>query len=288
MNSRYVEWLQKQGVQLYKVKSEYWRMYQGALVSAPATISYVNILRDEAYAVIKKSGAKFMRYSSEPCEEVTEWWNIVCHEYDIEKLSSNTRSKITRGNKRCLVRNINTEWLANNGYGCYIAAFGRYNNMNPMNTEEFCDHILSTIGGPFEYWGVFVKNCLVGYCQCIIEENEVATSVFKYNPYFLKDYTSYALINALLTRYVFEQGKRVSNGARSIAHDTNTQDFLLKFGFRKQYCHLNIVYQPLMSLAVRALYPWRVLIDRLPNSGNIHKVRSLLFQEKLYRSFGHP
>lgn len=277
--------MQNQGIPLFKAGDMYWRVYQGALVPAPATTCYVELKENEVSALLKESGALFVRYSSNPCSERTEWWHVVCEKYNFDELSSNTRSKINRGNKRCHIKCVDAEWMAINGYECYAAAFDRYRNMNPLSKDNFRDSILSTKGGPFEYWGVFVEDRLAGYCQCIIENNEVTTNIFKYDPSFLKFYTSYALINFLLSYYIVENGMRVSNGARSIAHDTNTQDFLLKFGFRRQFCKLNIVYKPLLRFAIQTFFPLRKLIYHLPDRCNIHKIRSLLFQEELKRSF---
>lgn len=284
-SSSYVTWLQRQGIQLYKAGNEYWRMYRGALVTAPATICYVNLQKSEALSILKESGAKFVRYSSNPCTDKTRWWNIVCDKYNITDLSSSTRSKINRGHKRSLTKRLDAEWIAHNGYNCYVSAFNRYLNAVPLSEDQFHSSIAATIGGPFEYWGVFLGDDLAGYCQCILEHNEVATSVFKYDPSFLKFYTSYSLLDTMLTNYVLENNLRVSNGSRSVAHDTDTQDFLLKFGFVREYCHLNIVYQPAFKLAVQSLYPLRKVIYRLPRNSYTHKIQSILFQEELFRSF---
>ncbi len=283
MDSRYVEWLKKQGVKLFEGGGIYWRLYQGALVPAPATTCYVELTKDEASTLLKESGAMLLRYSCKPYAEKTEWWNIVCDKYNFQDLSSNTRSKINRGNKRCFIKIIDPEWMAYNGYECYVSAFDRYRNMMPINKVKFRDSILTTIEGPFEYWCVFVDKKLAGYCQCIVENSEIATNVFKYDPVFLKYYTSYALINSLLTHYVIERNMIISNGARSISHETNMQDFLLKFGFRRQYCHLNILYQPSLKIMIQVLFPFRKLIYRLPIRGNMHKLQSLMFQEELSR-----
>lgn len=284
-NSRYVDWLKSQGTPLYKGANIFWRIYHKALIPAPATPCYINLDRDEARSLLYKSGALFIRYTSVPSNEPTEWWYIMCDSYDQKKLSSSTRSKINRGMKHCSVKIVNTYWLAINGYECYKSAFDRYANTVPLSKESYQKSITETISGPFEYWGIFVEDHLAGYCQCIIENNEIATSMYKYDPKYLKYYTSYALLNTLLTYYVAEGRKCVSNSTRSIAHETNIQDFLLKFNFQRHYCHLNIVYRPLMNLAIQSLYPLRTLINQLPNKGTLHKVRSLLFQEQLRRSF---
>ncbi len=283
MNSRYVEWLQTKGECLFKAGDMYWSLYQGALVPSPATTYYVELSHDDAKALLRESGAWFIRYSSDPCEQETDWWYIICDTYDPKMNSSNTRSKINRGNKRCSVKLIGAEWIADQGYGCYTTAFERYKNAIPASEEDFRKNILSTLRAPFEYWGVFVENRLVGYCQCIIENSEVATNVIKFDPSFLKDYTSYALINSLLMHYVVERHMSVSNGNRPVAHDSNMQGFLLKLGFRRQFCRLNVVYQPWLEFVVQTLYPLRKLITTMPGLGLVNKLQSILFQEELRR-----
>ncbi len=283
MNSRYVEWKKKQGVPLFKAGNMYWMLKQRVLVPVPAHPCFVELTHDDAKALFKDSGAWFIRYSSDPCEEPIEWWYIVCDNFDIKKLSSNTRSKINRGLRKCSVKQVDTIWLANNGYECYFTAHSRYKNAKHVSEEEFRYNISEMADGPFENWGVFVEDHLVGYCQCIVDGNQVTTNVIKYNPAFLKHYSSYALINAMLNYYVVDRGITIDNGTRSVGHDTNMQNFLLKFGFRKQFCRSNIIYRPWLGFAVRRLYPFRKLISYLPNHSSVHKVQSLLFLEELRR-----
>lgn len=285
MKSRYVEWLQRQGVPLFKAGNMYWCLYQGALVPALATPCFIELRYDEAKDILKGSGAWFLRYSSEPCDNETEWWYILCDKYDPKKISSKTRQNINRGKRKCSVRIINVEWLAKNGYECYFAAFSRYKNATPVSEEEFRKSILKTKEGPFEYWGVFMEGRLAGYCQCIVDGNDVVTSVTKYDPNYLRHRTTYSLINSLINHYVVDHNMVLSNGTRSIAHDTNYQDVLINLGFRKQFCRLNVVYHPWLEIFIQTLYPLRKLIGHLPNRGLVNKMQSILVQEKLRRAF---
>lgn len=124
---------------------------------------------------------------------------------------------------------------------------------------------------------------MAGYCQCIVEGSNVATSIIKYDPNYLKYYSSYALMDAILSYYVRERNMMVSNGTRAIAHDTNIQDYLLKFGFRREYCRLNVFYQPLVGMAVKVLYPFRRFLKLMPDDSLKHKVEAVLYQEQLRR-----
>lgn len=284
MKNCYAEWLKKRGWTLFKGVNAYWQLYRGALIPATTAPCFIGEMDPtEAKSLLKESGAWFLRFSSDPCEEETSWWYTVCDKCDPQEFSSNTRSKINRSRKRCSVERVSAEWLAEHGYPCYVAAHSRYKGAVASSQERFRKNILNTIGGPFEHWGVFVEKNLSGYCQCVIEENNVATNVIKFDPDHLKNYISYALMSHLINHYVVERSMVISNGTRSIAHDTNIQDFLLKLGFRKQYCRLNIMYRPWVEVGARVIFPFRQLIARLPDTGSLSKLQTFLAQEELRR-----
>lgn len=282
MISQYSQWLRKTNNIVYSVNDTYWRKYNGALVPADATPVFTQINTEDAKQLLKQSNAYFLRYSSDPVQTEKAWWYIVCHEYNKATLSGSTRSKINRGGKRCRVKKLEADWFQQNGYACYYAAYQRYTNMTPITENDFKTSIQTKINGPFEWWGVFVNDILVGYCECIIEEKDIATNIIKFDPQYFKQYTSYALFDTLLSHYT-AQGMQVSNGNRSIAHDTSMQEFLIKLGFTKHYCTLNIIYRPPFSLIINILYKSRKLIKRLPQHRLSNQVNALIFQEKIMR-----
>jgi hypothetical protein len=93
------------------------------------------------------------------------------------------------------------------------------------------------------------------------------------------------MVDAMLQAYVAEEGKIVTNGFRSIGHETNVQAFLERFGFRKVYCDLRVTYRRELGWGIRCLYPFRHLIDRVSGTGPRAVVRILLEQEHIRRSF---
>jgi hypothetical protein len=82
--------------------------------------------------------------------------------------------------------------------------------------------------------------------------------------------------------YLNERGALyVSDGQRSISHDTNIQEFLFqKLKFRKAYCQLNIVYSPIMKFLVNSLFPFRSSLSFLGT-----ELSAVLKQEEIRRSF---
>lgn len=283
MASRYIDWLLRQGVQLYEGQSLHWRVYNGGLVPASPSPQFCELPDAEAQSLLEKSGAWFCRYSSRPSQAETAWWYIAYDVVSDRRFSSNTRSKVNRGRRHCEVRAIEPQWLASHGYETYRSAHERYRNAAPLSEETFARNVAGSAGGPFEYWGVFVGETLAAYCQCIVEEENVDTSVTRFHPAYLKYYSSYALISWLIETYVEKRGLGLSNGDRPISHETNFQDFLIRMGFQKKYCRLNVVYRRELDVLVRMTFPFRKMIAALPDRGVVHKVNSVLFQEELRR-----
>jgi len=284
MESRYIDWLQKKGIKLYEVGGIYWRLYQGALVPAPATPCFVELDLEEAKYLLKESKALFIRYASEPSETETEWWYVICDLYNRDKLPSKIRYKINHGLRNCDIRRIDVHWLAENGYECYTSAYSRYRHAKPVKEEIFRNNILKTADGPFEYWGVFVNKQLAGYSQCVIEKDQVSTNTTKFHPDYFKYHTSYALITTMIDYYVACKKMTIINGSRSIAHDTNYQDFLIKLGYRKQFCKLKIIYRPPLKIVLKTLFPFRKFLVQLPDTNIIHKLNALIYQEEIHRA----
>jgi len=205
-------------------------------------------------------------------------------------LSHNARNQIKRGFKKCNVKKINTDWLSENGYECYSSAFKKYKNINPLNKKLFQEDIRNKGKySYFEFWGVFAKKKLAGYAECLVIDDIISTSVIKYNPDYLKYYPAYALTYAMLDYYLNQKKyDLVTNGTRSIAHDTEMQKFLEKFGFKKEFCKLNIVYSPIFGISVKIAYLLRALINiiyKLIPINFLHKITVILRQEKIRRSF---
>ena len=279
----YIDYLKQTEIPLFKGADTYWRIYSGSLIPASPVPEFVSVDAETVRRLLDESSAHLIRWSSDPSDQETPWWWTVCDEYGLDLLASKMRNQVKRGYKECSTRRISAEWLADFGYECYLAAFSRYRHATPASQNDFKAPILQHVEyeSVFQYWGVFVAERLVGYTECAVEAGKgVVTGVIKYDPDYLRRYPSYAMMDTLLNHYVAERGLPVNNGTRTISHDTNMQDFLLKFGFRRQYCTLNVQYRRLVGLAVMFLYPLRKLLPGWQAGRNI---RALLFQEELKR-----
>ena len=280
----FADFLAEQDETVVEIAGVPWMKYRAALIPATAMPVYVNVPRKEAVRALKDSHAVLLRYSTGPARTETSWWNVVCRRYDFQATSANTRSKIRRGLKRLEVRPVTPSWLAENGHGCHVRSYERYANAAPMGRRSFRCFLQSLEGHKiFDCWAAFLAGNLVGYIICLCEDDGVFLHTIDIAPAGLRAYATYALTHLVLDHYVNTNAVPVSNGSRSVSHATNMQDFLLQFGFAREYCDLNIVYHPNAELLLRSLYPFRRIVKRLGRIPLAHGISGVLFQEELVR-----
>ncbi|MGH9794584.1 MAG: GNAT family N-acetyltransferase [Candidatus Acidiferrales bacterium] len=282
----YVTWLKNStSIALFESGGVWWRPYHRALVPASPKPEPVALREREAQELLQESGMLFLRYFTRTFDEPTAFWYTVCREYGFDELSRDMRRKIRRARERCEVRQVDADWMATHAYGCYAAAFRRYANAWPDSRETFEKTCREAAGGPFEFWGAFVDGALAAFTKVVTGEDYAAAVVTKLHPDFLPYRPGYALRDSILTTYVAGQGKPVTDGFRSVAHETQQHDHLMKFGYQRVFCDLRIVYRPAVRRFVRFCYPFRSWVDRIPANARMAQVRSLLMQEQIRRSF---
>ncbi len=281
----YAEWLQREGTPVFHAAGTQWRLYFGrVLIPASLQPRPVSLQPEDARRLFRESRASMIRWFSRNSDERTSYWYVLCDRYDFDSLPGKLRTQIRKARRECEVRALDADWMAANAYDCYAAAFGRYRHGRPISHEYFNSIQRSCAGAPFTFLGAFVDSKLAGFAKNFESAGYVASCSFRLDPAYKQSRPSYALIDALLRTYVTEQGKIFGNGFLSLHDDTSMQDFLLKFGFRRQYCDLQIAYDAPLGLAIRALYPFRSIVGALPSRGRITAVKSLLREECVRRS----
>ncbi|MDU6359648.1 MAG: hypothetical protein E6590_06710 [Clostridiales bacterium] len=271
---------------------EGWKYYNHALL--PETPPHKN---PDIQQLRKRGkwdkGVLFARYTTEfDCGYETEWWYLIKdNEIDLSKLKSKRRYEITKGLKNCDVKKISPRVYAKEIYEVYNNAFENYKNAGQSIEKE---KFISSCEGhettqEIEYWGAFDKETqkLVGYALNHVYEEYVNFTTMKFDPQYLSKAISAALVYTMIVEYLNVKNKKyINDGERSIRHDTNFQDYLVKyFEFRKAYCKLNVEYKNLVKLVVNILYPFRAHIQRFPENSITHNINSLLQQESIRRSF---
>ncbi len=272
-------------------KDKFWNYYQRALI--PVLPPHINkeVGKAECKELINLYKPYFIRWTSQwDCRRKTGFWFMIKDsKEDLSEYSSKMRNSINRGNRHFHAKIINKTTLRSEGYELYIKALNRYQiKQSPYSEKEFQAQLdqLFTIG-EWEFWGVYSNDSgkLAGYSMNWIYDKSCEYKTIKLDPAFLKDYSGYLLIHEMNKFYLNEKGFRyVNDGSRSLLHESNIQEFLeKKFLFRKAFCELNIRYSPVVSIAVKGLYPWRALFYSAQNS-TFRKISTLLKHEEIIRN----
>ncbi len=281
--------LREQGREVITVKGIEWYEYNGFVMPAYLPHSCPDISPEVAAEVLRISGKPFVRWDCGFGQvQDTPWWYIIRKDkWSLEQCSRNTRSKIRRGRKCLLARVLRPEEVLRSGYDVCGKAQKRYEKSGfvpPRPVYERKVQAATRVAGVLEFFGVFCGETLVGYSENYVQDNAVFCEDIWYDPDYLRKYSSYVLIDQMLTYYLNERGfAYVSDGCRSIFHRTTVQDYLVDvFGFVKEYAVLNIMYASKFGMAVKAAYPFRSLIWGLNGkwaNNTLDKVGGILRQE---------
>ena len=294
VRNRYAEFLAASGVRVGEIDRVWWFKYNGFLRPAYLPHESPEISRNSARKARNVLGGLFARWDSGfGALSEAEWWYVVrTGPYSMDQLSGNTRSKIRRGSKRLTARPATIEEIRQQGVKVCERAAARYGNQNFVpKRQEFSDKLTAAEGYPdvCEFFGVFRGDVMVGFSENHVQENAVFWESIWYEPDALRDYSSYLLTHAMLEHYLNDQDVLyVSDGSRSLYHDTGVQGFLIdKFGFRKEFACLDLDYSPALRALVFLLFPFRKIIEFLGNrfkSDTLLRVSGLIRQEAIVRA----
>ena len=275
-----------------------WEYYNHALVpTLPPHIDPDTSWMKDSTKWKEYAGGKmplFARWVSDfDCSEETQWWCIIKDTpFDIMSLKSNRRSLITRGLKRVDVKVIIPADYAEQMSNILVKEWKYYDdsyeegNDRQKLTDDFKKMTTENLGNA-EYLGAFLKDTdtMIGYAIYNLFDDWIEYSVVKTDPEYLNTQVNAALAYFGVERYMRPGIKYIHGGWRTMIHESNYQEYLLKnFGFRKAYCKLHIQYRPLMQIAVNVLYPLRGIIKKVKNKW-IYTVWCALQQEEIRRTF---
>ena len=272
---------------------ENWRKYNGVILPNMPPHIEINDSIQSIQKYIKSNNVWFARWVSDfDVRKETKFWYVICDNViPIDKLSKNTRHNVTRGLKRCEVKKVTCQFILENAYPVYLEAFDNYTGYLKPNTEsEFLnEYSLYNDESIWDFWAVFEKKSskLIAFARNKIEYKQCELCTAKFHPkYQRKYYPSEALFYIMNNYYLNKKRfKYINNGSRSVSHDTKIQSFLIKkFGFRKSYCKMNILYSPFVAVAIKFIYPFKFFIMHL-NNNFANKLQVLIRHEEIRRSF---
>lgn len=257
----------------------------GAYAICPAAYPHENtdILKSDVKKLLKNCDKKILlaRWTSDfdYGKETKFWYCIKDDELDISKLKAKRRYEITKGNRNFYTKVIEPGRYINQIYDCYLESLKGYDNVCPKSKNQFVNYWLWNNQFNLRVFAVFDRNNkLCGYSRVFIKGKYIPISSFKTVPSREKDGVNFALVYGIIKYFEndIKNGAYLCDGARNTLHETNFQDFLIKyFGFRKAYCTLHIVYRNWVGIAVKILFPFR----KIMKFSFLKNVRALLIQE---------
>ena len=293
LENNYMRCLTVQGYKTLTVGGIDWYEYRGFLTPAylPHSIPVINV--HNAKKAVQCAGKAFVRWDSHFGQVTnTEWWYIVKEgTWSLEQCGQKTKYGIKRGQKRFNARLVSCEEILQHGYEVCEQAVKQYGDTGELPSRDQFEKKVQgaqTTGG-LEFFGVFCGTTLVGFAENYVQGNACLWESIYYHPDYLRDYSGYALIDSMLDHYLNNMRMLyVSDGCRSIYHQTNIQNHLIKnYNFTKKYSLLQIYYTPLMRVSINSLYLFRhginLICAKYPQSF-ILQIGGLMQQEYMRRS----
>jgi hypothetical protein len=198
-------------------------------------------------------------------ETPTAWWHVIKSDReDIDRIPKKTRYLIRRAAKTYLVRKVGIEQVQKCGYTVYVGAYERYETHEKILGKEAFLNALRALPQETEFWALFDQESgnMVGFSEDLVRDEACFYVTMWVLPNALRDGAGYLLFHEMNRYYLNERKLRyVSDGARSVSHDTEIHQFLIrKFAFRKAYGCLHVTYAPWLAVALFMVFPFRYLI----------------------------
>ena len=293
---RFAAMLSALGYRCVNVQGIYWYEYNSFLRPACLPHCCPPISVTDASQAIEITGLPFARWETDwEAREPTHWWCINRYPpYDMASLSGNTRSKIRRGQKRYHGRLVTPSEISTHCFAVCEKAVSRFGDLSFLPLREELNSLADAAAqfpDCLEVFGVFCDEKLIGFSGNYVDGNAVLIDKLWYDPEHLSSYSSYVLVDAMLSFYLNDRKvEYLSDGSRNLHHQTNVHDFLVqKFGFVRVGATLNLCYARWFGAAVRVVFPFRAGVSSLASksgSGTIKKIDGILRQEEIARRQG--
>jgi len=230
-----------------------WRIERRVLAPLVPPHLVKPVDRSKVRRAMRETGPVLARWNDAWDTAPGEWWWICADDpqYDVKNFEYAARRDVRAGLRRCEVKTVTLEWLAEHGYSVYAAKQEGHGVKQYKSREKWAAGVLEPANEGFDVWACFVKGALAGYATCVRVEDAVYFSSMAWDHQYRNALPSNALVYELTREYlVIQKCRYVTDGSRVILHDTQFQEFLEKRGYRRIYCPLRVELSPLAALAV--------------------------------------
>lgn len=268
-----------------------WKYYNHAVIpDCPPHIVVDRKCVDSKRLFKQYKNALLIRWTENyDCAVATNYWYVIKDEpLDITLLKSKRRYEINKGKKLFTVRKINPGEYKEEIFLIASAAYSEW----PQKYRPHIEHdsfVLSVESyTKYDVLGVFHNESerLVGYALIKDSGKCLKFNVLRVIPEYEKLGVNSGAVAGILQIYEdkLRNGCYILDGARSVSHETNFQDYLEKyFAFRKAYCTICVKYRLKIKIVVMLLFPFRKLLSKFNKFGLIHNFCAVLKLEEYKR-----
>jgi hypothetical protein len=183
-------------------------------------------------------------------------YQIVCDDprYGLDSLSSNTRSKIRRGLKRCEIRLVEPAEVAVHGVRAHedtLARQDRAGLLGGASWQKFWDAVAATPG--MEVWGAWVDEKLAAFLVTVDFGDCVEFLFARSRDDCLPAYPNNALLFHATEEMLVRRGIReITFGIESLEPVGPLDQFKFSMGFRTKPLRQRVVFHPAVAMALRS------------------------------------
>jgi len=285
----YAQFLREQGKCVITVRGVHWFDYNGFMIPAYLPHRYPEITAEMAKEVVRISGRPFARWDVKLGEvgETPWWWLIKRGPWSIDRLSNKKKRWMVRqGIKNFTVRPLTREEVLNECARVALLAARRYRGRAQVESRESLERTWSAgqkVPGVLEFLGCFHGDVLVSFAENHIDHNAVWMYAVRHDPAYLRKYSSYGLVAAILDRYLNDRKMEyVLDGSVSIYHETSFQEHLISvFEFERVCSAVRVQYSKRFELGVRFSYPFKRVLAGLTGLSRSELLRRVVAVHRL-------
>lgn len=275
-----------------------WFLYQGALLPSFPPHQIPNLPKEEILLMLRKHKGYFCRWTTDfDCKKKTEWWYCIKdEEINLSLLTSKCRYRINHGLKNYNILRISDIALLNNYVDRMyfleqekIATYPKKYRPKP-DFQKFKSLLEESLMSDADLWIAIsdAREEVDAFSITNTQDDVAYLSLLRVAPWAMNTDVNAAMVYTICNHYIVKEKKKyICDGERNIRHETNFQEYLIKnLGFRYAYCKLHIVYNPIINLIVKIMFPFKSIIRYLGNYNKLfYNISCVLKQEEIAKTF---
>jgi hypothetical protein len=245
----YAEWLRRQGLRVLRTESSFWVEAGAHIYQAFPYHWIIQPSELEIKEFLVRERIIGLRYSTSfDADQGKVSYHAVLenNSYNLEFLSSNSRSKVRRGLKRCRIEPITLYVLAKDGWKLREDTLERQGRIKCMNQPAWRRICLAAEGLPgFEAWGAFVESDLAATILTAQVENVCYMLYPQSHRKYFGEYVNNALSFEVTREMLSKRGvKEVFYGLHSLDAPASVDEFKFRMGYTAKPVRQRVVFHP--------------------------------------------